>query len=263
LSSLPATLLMETAFVIASTACFIAAFALSLWALRREKRVSPWVRFGVMGLGFALQCSFLYLRGQELGRCPLTNGFEILIFVSWAIVLLYFAVGHTFHLSLLGLFTVPLTALFQIIALMMPQGVNEPVKQAPDYWLEMHASLSLVAYGAFALACVAGVMFLIQDCYLRSGRLGLFFYQLPPVQYLTQAISRLLWLGFLLLTIGIVSALMMDQWPGTGKLATIALVWLAYGAVLVWKFIHGLGARKLASAAVWVFALPVLTYWFL
>lgn len=255
---------METALIIASTACFLAAFALYWRALRQEKRVSPWVRFGVMGLGFALQCGFLYLRGQELGRCPLTNGFEILIFVSWAIVLLYFAVGQTFHLSLLGFFTVPLTALFQIIALMLPRvPAANGTLSTPDYWLEMHASLSLVAYGAFALACVAGVMFLIQDRYLRSGRLGLFFYQLPPINYLTQAIARLLWLGFFLLTVGIGSALMMEQMPSVGKLGTIALVWLVYAIVLALKQVRGLGSRKLASFAVCAFAFPVITYWFL
>jgi len=131
------------------------------------------------------------------------------------------------------------------------------------YWKELHASLALISYGAFALAFVAGVMFLIQDRYLRSGRMGLFFYQLPPLHYLTQAIGRLLWLGFLLLTIGILSAFKMETGAETTKLVTISLVWLAYGIVLAMRFASSLGTRRMATLAVVSFVFPILSFLFL
>ncbi len=253
---------MEIPLLVGSTLCFLVAFAMAYRALRHGHRAKPWIRFGLMGTGFAMQSVLLYLRGQLHGRCPLTNEFEILVFVSWSIVLLYFVVGPAFRLSLLGFFSIPLTAVFQIIALALPKkAVASP--RPPDYWLELHAAISLVAYGAFALAFAAGVMFLIQDRYLKSGRLGLFFYQLPPIHYLAQAIGRLLWLGLILFSIGIISALMMDQMPPVSKLVAIGLVWFAYAVVLALKTLSRMGSRKLASAAVVTFAFPILTYWFL
>jgi HemX protein len=39
------------------------------------------------------------------GGCPLGNTFEIVQFVAWSAMLLYFFVGTAFRVSLLGLFT--------------------------------------------------------------------------------------------------------------------------------------------------------------
>src|SRR5690606_20800403 len=124
----------------------------------------------------------------------LTNGFEVLIFVSWAMVLLYFLVGTTFRLSLLGFFTAPLALLFQGIALAFSVQLDRfsGAQVAPDFWLELHAAVSLIAYGAFALAWIAGIMFLIQDRQLKKGEMKELFYQLPSIHYLSHAITRLL-----------------------------------------------------------------------
>lgn len=254
---------MESTLLIASTACFVIVCLISWHALRHQRRAPAYMRIGFMATGFALQSWFLYLRGQALGRCPLTTGFEILIFVSWAMALIYFVVGPAFHLSLLGFFTAPVIVLFQGVGLFWQHPVTGTRAVASDYWLELHAALSLIAYGAFALAFVAGIMFLIQDRFLRSARMGDLFYQLPPVQYLTQAIGRLLWLGFLLLSIGILAAFKMERMPETYKLVTISAVWLAYGVVIVMKIARGVGPRRLATAAVAAFAFPILSYWFL
>lgn len=259
---------MDFALLVASTVCYAVACGVALVGLRHQVRPPTWARIGTMALGFGFLCGFLYLRGQAHGRCPLTTGFEVLIFVSWAIGLLYFVVGPGFRLSLLGFFAAPLIVLFQGVGLFLyapaepilgPNGKPLP----PDYWVEMHAALSLVAYGAFALAFVAGVMFLLQDRHLRSGNRGQLFYQLPPVHYLHQAIERLLWLGFILFSTGILAAFMMERLPEAHKLAAIGFVWLIYGLIILHKLIRGSGARRLASAAVFAFLFPVLSFWFL
>src|SRR5204862_2501027 len=122
-----------------------------------------------MALGFIFQCAFLYLRGRQHGRCPLTNQFEIFIFIGWSIMLLYFLVGAAYRLSLLGVFTAPLLAILQTLTLLFFR--DDTVPPAPpgkvNPWLELHASVALIAYAAFALACITGVMFLIQDRLLK------------------------------------------------------------------------------------------------
>ena len=65
--------------------------------------------------------------------------------------------------------------------------------------------MSMIAYGAFALACVAGVMYLVQERQLKTHQLHSIFYHLPPLTNLFAAITRLLWLGFALYTAGLVS----------------------------------------------------------
>ena len=114
--------------------------------------------FLAVGLGFVFQTAFLYLRGHALGRCPITNLFEVIIFVAWSIALFYMVVGPAYRLSLMGAFTAPLVVLLQLTALIAPIDHLYQGRLAPNSWLEFHASISLVAYGAFALACIAGVM---------------------------------------------------------------------------------------------------------
>ena len=79
--------------------------------------------------GFLCQTAFLYLRGQTVGRCPLTSLFEVLIFLSWSTVLFYLLIGPAYRLSLLGAFTSPLAFLFQVGALLLVHGY-EPIEEA-------------------------------------------------------------------------------------------------------------------------------------
>src|SRR5438105_9228497 len=114
-------------------------------------------------------------------------------------------VGPAYRLSLMGAFTAPLVVLLQGFALIAPIDIRHPVKLPANPWLEFHASISIIAYGAFALACIAGVMYLVQERQLKTRQLHSIFYHLPPLTDLFAAITRLLWLGFWLYTLGMVS----------------------------------------------------------
>jgi len=241
-----------------STVCFATGFVMAAQSLRAGRYQPQAALLAVMAAGFLGQCLFLGIRGQEVGRCPITSPQEILVFVSWSMVLLYFLLGRAFRLSLLGMFTAPLATLFQGLALPFLRSPGVP-KPANDYWLEMHASLSLLAYGAFALACIAGVMFLVQDRLLRRGSLQPLSYQLPPVTNLATAIVRLLLIGLALLSLGIASGFATER-PPTGVHLVLSLgVWAAYAGLLWWKWSRGLPSRETARAAVLVFGLPVIT----
>src|SRR5205814_3042886 len=182
--------------------------------------------FLAIGLGFVFQTAFLSVRGHELGRCPLTNLFEVFIFLAWSVALMYMLVGPAYRLSLMGAFTAPLVVVLQGFALMPPIDVRHPVKLPAKPWLEFHASISLVAYGAFALACIAGIMYLVQERQLKTHQLHSFFYHLPPLSDLFAAITRLLWWGFVLYTLGIVSGFFTGHpLPRLQVVAAIA-VWL-------------------------------------
>ena len=90
----------------------------------------------------------------------------------------------------MGAFTAPLVFLIQTFALLAPIDIPHQVRLPPNPWLEFHASMSMIAYGAFALACVAGVMYLVQERQLKTHQLHSFFYHLPPLTNLFAAITR-------------------------------------------------------------------------
>jgi len=173
---------MDRLLLTLSTLAFVGALVHAIAALRAgtwKDNKGQWV---LMALALALQSGFLYLRGEVHGRCPLTNLFEVFIFIGWSMVLLYFLVGATYRLSLLGLFTAPMVALLQTLALLSSLDTTSTKERSlPNAWLELHAAISLIAYAAFALGCVTGVMYLMQERMLKRHEIHALFFQLPPI----------------------------------------------------------------------------------
>src|SRR3989440_7700989 len=202
---------MDRQLLIFATICYLAAVIRTVVSFRaRIFRRSRFV-FLTIALGFLFQTAFLSIRGHALRSCPITNLFEVLVFLAWSIALIYMLIGPAYRLSLMGAFTAPLVFLIQTFALLAPIDVRHAVKLPANPWLEFHASMSLVAYGAFALACIAGVMYLVQERQLKTRQLRSIFYHLPPLTDLFTAITRLLWLGFILYTVGIASGFFTGQ----------------------------------------------------
>src|SRR5713101_3593285 len=158
---------MDRVILIVSTICFLAAVVHTVIELRGGVFQPMRFNFFAVGLGFIFQTAFLSIRGHALGRCPLTNLFEVFIFLAWSVALIYMLVGPAYRLSLMGAFTAPLVVLLQGFSLIAPIDVRHPVKLPANPWLEFHASISLVAYGAFALACIAGVMYFCRSASSR------------------------------------------------------------------------------------------------
>ena len=149
---------MDRELLIVSTLCFFVAVVRTILSIRAGIYQPTRFNFFAVALGFVFQTAFLSIRGHALGRCPLTNLFEVFIFLAWSVALIYMLIGPAYRLSLMGAFTAPLVASLQSFALIAPIDVRHPVKLPANPWLEFHASISLVAYGAFGLACIAGVM---------------------------------------------------------------------------------------------------------
>src|SRR5213078_789720 len=199
----------------------------------------------------------LSIRGHALGRCPLTNLFEVFIFLAWSISLIYMLVGPAYRLSLMGAFTAPLVFILQTFALLALLDQTRPVKVAPRPWLEFHASVSLIAYGAFALACVAGVMYLVQERQLKTRQLHSMFYHFPPLTNLFSALIRLLWLGFALYTAGLLSGFFTGEPLPLVKMICAIAVWIFYGAILQGRHLHRLAPKRIATVCILAFTAAV------
>jgi HemX protein len=244
--------------------CYLGGFGYAVHSLRQGTyRPGRWMLL-LLGGGGLLQTLFLRWRGQAIGGCPMTTPFELLTFISWSIVALYFIIGPAYRLSLLGVFTAPLALLFQASALLRPDALAPPLpKLTHSFWGELHAALALVSYGAFALACAAGIMFLLQDRQLKQHRISPGLRQLPPIHYLTRAIRGLLLTGTSLLTVAILSAYRMEKQPPADKLTIVWFVWALYASLLLYESRRGMSARRAAAAAAFGFLIPIISLWFI
>src|SRR5437870_11192992 len=103
---------MDRVILIVSTICFLAAVVHTVIELRGGVFRPMRFNFFAVGLGFIFQTAFLSIRGHALGRCPLTNLFEVFIFLAWSVPLIYMMVAWSYRLSFIGALT---AALFVLI----------------------------------------------------------------------------------------------------------------------------------------------------
>jgi HemX protein len=252
---------MERQLLLGSTLCFLVAVAHTLATLRDGMFRPRRFNFIAILLGFALQSGFLYVRGHALGRCPITNLFEVFVFLAWSLALIYLVIGPAYRLSLMGAFTAPLVLFIQGFALLAPIDIQHPVRVAVNPWLEFHASMSMIAYGAFALACVAGVMYLVQERQLKTHQLHSIFYHLPPLTNLFSAMTRLLWVGFALYTAGLVSGFFTGGPLPRLKMICAFAVWIFYGTILQGRHLHRLAPKRIAALCILAFTAAISVLW--
>ena len=252
---------MDRHLLIVSTLCFLGAVVRTMLAFRARNFRPGLFNFFAIAAGFVLQTAFLSMRGHAVGRCPLTNLFEVLIFLAWSVALIYMLVGPAYRLSLMGAFTAPVVLLIQAFALVAPIDIRHSTKMPANSWLEFHASISMVAYGAFALACIAGAMYLVQERQLKTHQLHSIFYHLPPLNDLFAAITRLLWWGFALYTLGLVSGFFVGGPLPRAQMICAFGVWLLYAAILQGRHLRWLAPKRVAVLCIWGFSAALMLLW--
>ena len=249
---------MDRWFLITSTLLAIIGGTWGMISVQRGRR-SRWTVVWMVAV-LVCQLAFLSIRGEQRGACPLSDRGEILAFLSWSLTLFYILVGPAYRISLLGVFTAPVVVVFQTLALLPGTLEMSPGKVVGgNPWHETHSATSVLAYGALALAAVAGVMFLVLDRQLKEHHLksGL-FRNLPPVRELLISLERLLWLGGLLLTIGVLAGFLMPHDKSAlGHLIAALAVWTGYAVLLAVKSVRGLTGRRLSLLTVALFILSL------
>ena len=109
-----------------------------------------------------------------------------------------------------------------------------------------HVLISILAYSFMTIAAVQAGFLAYQNYQLKNGHAGGFLQRFPPLQAMEVLLFELLWLGQLLLSLGIVAGFVFinDIWGRDGvihKSFFSALAWVVF-AVLLWGR-HQLGWR--------------------
>jgi HemX protein len=238
----------------------------SIFVFRKGFRQDNRVNYCLLLGGFLFHTAALFQRGFSLNRCPIHNLYEATTFIGWTMVTAYLCLGLWSRLRFLGAFASPVLLAIGVFALMPGLDVKSDTPVFSGGWLSLHVALFVLAYAAFGLSCVAGLMYLTQEHDLKFHKFRAVFSLMPPIQRLELASTRLLIAGFILLTGGlIVSALfarqMNLQFAADPKIVWSIFVWALYLALIImrWKFAQG--GRRFAWGAVFGFLFVLLTFW--
>ncbi len=239
----------------------------SVFIWRRGFRRDDHVNYFLLVLGFLLHTGAMGLRGFSLQQCPVNNLFEATMFSAWGLVLANLIVGLLPRLRFLSTFASPMLFAIGVFALM--PSLDPPHGPKPEFsnWItSLHAALIMLAYGSFGLGAVAAIMFLTQQHNLKFHKLRAVLSLLPPIQRLELVASRLVLVGFVMLTIGLNAGGHLPRpegvkyWKET-KVLWSGLLWALYLALLVGRWRFALGGRRLAWGILGLFAFLLLTFW--
>ncbi|MEY4924311.1 MAG: Cytochrome c biosis protein CcsA [Verrucomicrobiota bacterium] len=262
-----ASLLTDRALLWLGALLYLAGFLVGLIGLtRRHSPAGLRTMLNILLIGgWGFQWLGLYQRGLAGRGCPLGNTFEIVQFVAWSAMLVYFFVGSTFRGSLLGLFTAGYAATLALVSLLIPQWdlVRGQKLLGNNPWIEVHAALAVFSYGVFGLLTLTSLMQLLQNWSLKNKRLNGLFWFLPSVVQLEQINYRLVLLGVTLLSISLsvgaawwVRNIESVHLP---KLMVTMGVWLAYLIVLLLRWRGRLVSVRFAWVCLILFGLALLS----
>jgi len=240
-------------------------YSVFLW--RKGFRQDNRVNYLLLLLAFGLHTTAMVKRGFSLNQCPVNNLYEATTFITWTIAAAYLVIGLWSRLRFLGAFASPVLFAIGVFALMPP--LDPPLGPKPEFTgadASLHASLILLAYGAFGIAAVAGLMFLTQEHNLKFHKLRAMLTLFPPIQRLELITSRLVVAGFVLLTIGLAAGAQLPRPAGTSffqdpKVLWSGLLWVVYLGLLIARWGFAQTGRRFAVGIIGAFAFLVLTFW--
>ncbi len=114
----------------------------------------------IVGL-FAYHSVGLGIRWYISGHAPWSNGYESMIYISWATMLFGLVLGRKSPLTLAS--TAFVTSILLMIAHWnwMDPSIGNLVPVLDSYWLMVHVAIIVASYGPFAISMILGMVSLI------------------------------------------------------------------------------------------------------
>ncbi len=170
--------------------------------------------------------------------------FHALSASGWLLVTLVLLARRGRTLDPIGIVLYPVVSLTLLLELRFPEPVNAHAASAA---LDSHILFSMLAYSLLGIAALLALLLLIQDRQLRNKHPGGFMRALPPLAQVETLMFRALRLGFLLLSIALLSGFIFIEDLFAQHLAhkTVfsILSWLLFASLLWGHLRHGWRGR--------------------
>lgn len=238
-------------FYITALAYFAATFIFIAYLWVRKDRLQQIGQY-VLTAGFASHTITIISRWVEAGRTPATSPHESLTFFAWVIVGIYMFMLYRYKQKVLGAFVTPFALLLVITASFLPRDIIPMAPVLASYWLPVHVMIAFMGNAFFAIAFFLGLMYVIQEHYLKSRKLRGLFFILPSLEKLDELNYRCLQLGFPLLTLAIISGAIWSEyalgsyWDWKPRQIWSLITWFLYAALLHGRLTAGWRGKKAA-----------------
>ncbi len=256
ISSQSAVMWMSALYVMA-TAAYVFALLLGSPFSGKVGSAMTWSATVMGSVGLLVRWRESYMLGADVGHIPVSNLYEVFILFSIITALLYLTYERRYNNRAMGAFvlTVISAAVAFILWYTFDRGAHEIQPLVPalqSYWMKIHVPANFVGYGAFALAAMLGIAYLLQE---RSPN-GLLAQRMPSLEVLDDIMYKAIALGFAFFTVATVLGAMWaaeawgGYWSWDPKETWALIVWLNYAAWLHLRLTKGWRGAPLAWWAI-------------
>jgi cytochrome c-type biogenesis protein CcsB len=201
-----------------------------------------------------------------IGRIPVTNLYESLVFFAWSVNLFYLLVEWKYRNRTLGAFVIPIAFGTMLFAFTNESSIQPLVPALQSYWLHAHVLTCFGGYAAFAVSAGVAVMYLMkakrEERKVTGGVAALF----PSTKILDDLIYKSIIWGFPFLTAGIITGAAWANyawgtyWSWDPKETWSLIVWLVYAAFLHARVTRGWHGRRAAILSIVGFLATIFCY---
>lgn len=244
---------------------FVATVAYLAYLIKPRETLGQASRW-LITAGFLLHCAFTLDRYLEAGRTPITNLHESLSFFSLSIVGVFIIIERKYKVFILGSFVTPVALILMLVSTIFPTAITPLNPALKSKWLAVHTTVAFFGYATFAVAFGAAIMYLIQEHFLKSKKLGAMYQKLPSLDKLDDINYRCLTFGFPLLTLAIISGAIWAEtawgtyWSWDPKETWSLITWFVYAALLHGRLTTGWRGKKAAILAIIGFFVLLFTF---
>jgi cytochrome c-type biogenesis protein CcsB len=212
--------------------------------------------FGLHAVGLVLRWVESY--GLGIGHAPLSNFYESLIFFAWCIALIQIVMKKRLNYPIFTMLSSILALAFMGYASLSPsvdKTIQPLIPALQSNWLHIHVLTCFLAYAAFAISFLAGLLSLF------GGR-GI----IPPASTLEEINYRSVMVGFPMLSAGILTGAVWAHyawgayWSWDPKETWSLITWIVYALFLHARFVRGWKGRRIAILSVVGFMSVIFTY---
>lgn len=216
----------------------------------------------MIALGLGIHGWLLYL-GIFAGGFNL-GFYNALSLILWLTVLIYWLANLKHRLHSLQAFVLPPAALFALLPAL--EVSNHYLPNASQPLFIAHIGIALLAYSLFTFAALHALLMTIAERSLHNKPTLIKLPSFPPLMVMEGLLFRVITLGFVLLTITLISGMFFsEQLYGkpmqfTHKVVFSFASWVIYGWLLFGRYQYGWRGKKAINITLIGFVLLLLAY---
>jgi len=249
-----------------TTVLYFISMAGYIWFLFNQKKACQKAAFYLISMAIAFHLISITIYTITTGYVPIQNLSQSLSLAAFFLGIMFLFFQYKFDLKILGVFASILLFAIMLLVWMVPEAPVEKNDIFKGIWFYAHIILVFAGDAALAMACGAGILYLLQEKGIKTKSPGFFFKRLPSLDLLDNVGYTCLTTGFAFLTIGLVTGFIYAKtiwgrfWSWDLKEVFSVGSWMVYAALLHLRLYSGWRGRKSAIMTIIGFFIILFTF---